>query len=374
MPFQNKVNLVQAPAVEGDFASSNPRAAVLAGPGGLVAGPLGVRVGRFAWVEADLKTTTNFGQGGIKPSGFVHRDNQALITQYLGEASLVIPVGFPVTLFDEGDFWAKVAGSTAAAPGSQAYANYTDGSVSFGSVPTGATATGAMGSTNTAAIGATFTATGTGDQLVVTAVTGKIYPGDFINGTGVPAGTTILSQASGTANGAGTYVTSGPTTATAATVTAWGSNLVVSATTGVVSIGDTVAGGSGFPVAATVLSQVSGTAGGAGTYLLSAPATQYVASATGVTTFGTTLVVSVVGSGTLAPGQAITGTGIPTGASIETQVSGTPGGAGTYTTNIPATAYAASTAITVVSGILTSFYAKNIAAVGELVKISTWGN
>ena len=49
--FQKQVNLTPAPAVAGDFASTNPRASVPAGPGGLVAGLTGVIVGQFAWVD-----------------------------------------------------------------------------------------------------------------------------------------------------------------------------------------------------------------------------------------------------------------------------------------------------------------------------------
>ena len=45
-------------------------------------------------------------------------------------------------------------------------------------------------------------ATGTGTSLVVTGVTGYISVGDTIAGTGVPSGTTIAAQVSGTTGGA----------------------------------------------------------------------------------------------------------------------------------------------------------------------------
>ncbi len=301
MPFQNRVNSVLPPAVEGDFASANPRAAVLAGPGALVAGPQGVIVGRFAWVSGDNATVTSYGEGSSLLPGFVHREQQALITVFLQEFSQLIQAGFPVTLHDAGDFWAKVNGQ-AAVPGSTVYARYSDGAVFIGAAPAGATATGSMG--------ATFTATAAGNQLTVTAVTGLISVGETISGTGVPAGTTILNQVSGTTGGAGVYTTSAVTTAAAATVTS----------------------------------------------------------------FGVTLNVTAVGSGTLAVGDAISGTGIPANATIASQVSGTAGGVGIYTLNVPASAYAASTALTVAGGQLTKFVCKSFAAVGELVKISTWGN
>lgn len=298
--FQRSVNLYNPLAVEGDFASVNPRAAVLTSAGGLVTGPLGVTVARFAWVAADGRTVTNFGEGAVAPTGYVRRDmGAALITQYLGEFGNLIPGGFPITLFDAGDFWIKVRGN-AAVYGSSVYAAYADGTPYVGAAPAGATATGS--------IGATFTATATGTSLAVTSVTGIISPGDTISGTGVPTGTTIVSGPS--AGGAGTYITSGATTAASATVTS----------------------------------------------------------------FGNVVNVTAVATGTLAPGQAVTGTGVPASATFASQLSGAVGGIGVYTLNIPASAYAASTALTVAGGIVTKFVVKTAGAVGDLVKISTWGN
>ena len=90
MPFQTSVRSGPAPGVEGDFASANPRSNFLAGPGGLVAGLAGLVIGRFAWVS-NLRVDANgapaiadnFGAGA--PNGFVHREQQALITGYLEE-------------------------------------------------------------------------------------------------------------------------------------------------------------------------------------------------------------------------------------------------------------------------------------------------
>ncbi len=59
---------------------------------------------------------------------------------------------------------------------------------------------------------------------------------------------------------------------------------------------------------------------------------------------GTTLNVTVVGSGTLFPGNTITGTGVAAGTVIINQISGTTGGVGTYTVNTSQTV--ASTTIT----------------------------
>jgi hypothetical protein len=67
---------------------------------------------------------------------------------------------------------------------------------------------------------ASFIATGSGTNLTVSAVSlGMITVGDTLVGPGIPTGTTIVSQTSGTTGGAGVYVTSAATTASAARVT-----------------------------------------------------------------------------------------------------------------------------------------------------------
>lgn len=380
--FQTRVNLTPAPAVEGDFASANPRATLLAGPGGLVAGPQGVLVGRFAWVDpVDYKTTSNQGTAPNAPDGFVHRDQQALLTVYLETASQLVPEGFPVTLHNEGDFWVTNAGPAALTKGATVYAGYADGKA-YSSAPSGASVTATLGSTNTAAIGSTSTGSavaGNAFQITLSSVTGKIYVGDTITAgdSSIPANTEVVAQISGTANGAGVYELSNECTSSAATIDTFGSVLVVSSTTGLISVGDQVSGGAGFPAAGTVITaQLSGTAGGAGSYQLSAPATAYVASASGVTTFGNVLNVTAVGSGTLAVGAPITGTNMPA-TSIAAQLSGTPGGVGTYSLFLAGTEYVASEAVTTAGGIASGWLAMPTSsgdgAVGSLVKITKWG-
>jgi hypothetical protein len=68
--------------------------------------------------------------------------------------------------------------------------------------------------------GATFTGNGSGTNLTASAVTGSIGIGNTITGTGVPGGTTIVSQTSGTPGGAGVYVTNNSTTSSGASLTA----------------------------------------------------------------------------------------------------------------------------------------------------------
>ena len=132
--FQSVINQYPAPGVEGSFASTNPHATYLAGEGALVAGEAGLTVGRFAWAVNGV--ASNAGTGS--PSGFVHRDGQASITTWLGEASMLIQPGRESTLMTAGDFWART--STAATRGQKVFASLTTGQVQTGAV--GATIAG----------------------------------------------------------------------------------------------------------------------------------------------------------------------------------------------------------------------------------------
>jgi hypothetical protein len=126
--MQQQVYIEPNPAVEGDFASDNPRATVLAGPGGLVSSSItGVIVGRFAWATPG-GLVTNAGTGA--PTGFVHREQQALITVFLEEASMAVPIGMAITLYNLGDFWAKTG--TVATIGQKVFASNMDGSIKTG--------------------------------------------------------------------------------------------------------------------------------------------------------------------------------------------------------------------------------------------------
>lgn len=145
--FQETVNLQQAAAVAGDFASANPRSSVVSHEGTLVAGATGVTVARFAWANGS-GVVSNAGSG--KPTGFVHRrQGAALITAYLAETSLLIPQGFEVTLMATGDYW--VAHITDPA---------TVGQKVFASLTTGEIRTAAAGATVTGFIETDFFVTG----------------------------------------------------------------------------------------------------------------------------------------------------------------------------------------------------------------------
>jgi hypothetical protein len=381
--FQTRVNLDNPYGVAGDFASANPRATALTPTGGaLIAGASGVAIGKFAWVASDGRTVNSYASGPVKPTGFVHRDQQGLLTQYLQAAGNLIPPGFPVTLMVEGDFFATDLGPSSMTAGSAIYAGYADGGI-YTAAPAGASFTAALGSTNTASLGATFTAAASSasNQLVVTAVTGLISIGDTVSGSGITNAPTIIAQVSGTTGGAGTYTLSNTETCTGGTVTCFGTVVDVTVVSNYISVGDTIAHAS-YPSGAKITGQTSGTTGGVGVYTISAPGTAYVASTAAVTTFGITVTVTAVGSGTLAVGDPVTDTttaaNVATGAVIASQVSGTPGSTGVYTLNLSSAGgggvYAAGDALTTTGGIQTSFYAKTACNVGELVQKSTWGN
>jgi hypothetical protein len=373
MPFQNRVNQYQAPAIEGDFASDNPRSVVLAGPGGLVAGPFGVVVGKFAWVDPDAKTCNNFAATQNTPDGFVHRDQQALIQNYLQEQSMMVPKGFGVTLHNTGDFWARNLGPAPLVKGAPVFAGYADGGI-YSAAPAGAAGFGSIGSAETAAFGSTSTGSavvGNPNQITLSALTGLVSIGDTIAGTGIPVNTAITSQISGTTGAAGVYQLSNQVTSAATTVTTFGKVVVLSGVTGLVSIGDTFASAvAGTPVGATIATQVSGTTGGAGVYTLSAPATQYVAAGAASNTYGSVLNVSAVTSGVIFEGAPINNT------FIASQISGATGGVGVYTLFNPATQYLANTAFTTAGGVQTVWVAAPTndgdGLVGNLVKITTY--
>lgn len=299
----NQINVQPAPAVAGDFASHNPRWSVDAGPGGLVAGIGGVTVGRFAWWD-NVNHTTVLNSGAGAPTGFVHREQQALITQYLGNASNIVPVGFPITLMSGGDFWVKNDGATEALVGQKAYASLTTGQVSFAA--SGAPTNAASVTASIAASTGSFTGSITDNVLTITAVaSGTAVVGGTLSGTGVVTGTMIVSQLSGTPGGIGTYA---------------------------VNIGE-----------------------------------QTVTSTTISETYGT-MTVTAVGSGTLVVGGVLSGSGVTAGTYITAFGTGS-GGNGTYIVSV--NTVVGSTTITQTVNVETKWYCMSQGLPGELVKITS---
>jgi len=280
MSFQKTVNAVPAPGIAGDFASTNPRKSALSGPGGFVAGVGGVACGYFGWLDlATYSVLNNFGAG--QPNGFVRNAHNALITNYLGEVSLVIPQGFPVgDLFDRGDFWIANNTGNAVTPGLKVYANNSTGAAqSFAATatpPTSGTSTASTIAASTASVTASIAipvagnTTGPGTvpaiMTVMAVVSGTLVPGGTLSGTGVATGTMIVAQLTGTTGGVGTYSVSIAQTVASTTV---------SETYGTLTVGGTVV--SGFAVGDTITGAAAGTyitapgtgTGGAGTYIVS---------------------------------------------------------------------------------------------------------
>lgn len=139
--FQGNVNYTWAKGFPGSIATANPRRSVPSPEAGFRVGPNGLTIAAFAWIDADGVTLSNTGAG--KPTGFVHRDQQGLTTQYLQSATMTIPAGFGVTLSSGGDYFA--ASSTDATVGQSVYASSADGSIqtgAAGSAPQGTVDTG----------------------------------------------------------------------------------------------------------------------------------------------------------------------------------------------------------------------------------------
>ena len=273
--FQTFTNPLQAPGVAGDFCSANPRAVALSSQqynvAGFQAGPNGLTIGLFAWLDQSTYSyASNYGAGA--PSGFVHRNQQALITTYLSAYGMTIPAGMMVgDLFVAGDFWTVNNGTALAVPGQKAYANNTNGTASFAA--SGAPSTSGTSTASTvAAETASVTASITNNIMDVTAVgSGLLVPGGVLSGTDVAPGTVIIAQIGGTPNGVGTYLVS-PREQTVTSTT-------ISETYGLLTVGGTVTGtfavGQSLVGATGTITGLGTGVGGAGTYYTQ---TQTVAS------------------------------------------------------------------------------------------------
>lgn len=295
--FQSFVNNELPIGVPGDSAGVNPRASVIAGAQGqYVAGLSGLTVGVFAWFDPVLGVANNYYKPGCV-LGFVHRENNGLITLFLGIAAMQVVPGNICTGETQGDFIGLfTAGAT---PGQKVYANAQNGALS--SAATGATIAGSYtASTVTASVLTTTDANLTGSAAAV---------GQVVTGGTLPPGTYIASAG---AVGGGLH--------------AW--NLANVDGVAIPNQGAFTSGNFGiqetkFTVSSKVL-PVATTDTGA-------------LAVTGILTIAGTI------TGTWEAGQFVAGAGIPVSANmiINFQISGTPGGAGTYQTSyIPPVAIA----------------------------------
>lgn len=285
--FQTFVNNQLPIGVPGDFASVNPHASVNGGQGQFVAAPGGVNVGLFAWFDPSTGLAHNY----YTPNsflGFVHRENNGLITQFLGIATQQVVPGNIVTGQEAGEFLGIfAAGATAK---QKVYTDPVTGALS--SAATGGSITG--GNTGASVSAADVMTTIDADATGTAAAVGMI-----VYGGGLPAGTYIASSAG---TGSGTHLwnllnvdgTPIPTIAGPVTVSLRGiietnylvmenvpanatSDTAALAVTGVLTIAGTITGvweagqfvsGAGIPGTANMVInyQIGGTTGGAGTY------------------------------------------------------------------------------------------------------------
>jgi hypothetical protein len=271
--FQTQVQDQPAFAVAGDFASNNPWFSFDAGPGGLVAGAAGVKIGLFAWVyppddpDGTGKIVANSGAGPV--AGFVHRAQQGLITTYLDFAGVTIKPGFQMGIMVGGDFWCVNTGTVEPVPGvSKAFANLADGTVQFaapGTVIGGASAT----ASSVAAETFSTTASINDDVLTVTAVgSGTVYPGSTIAAAGISAGVQIVKQLTGTPGGIGTYsLNVGDLSIASTTITGTYGLLTIGTATGVFAVGDILTG-SGVVAGTAITANVTGSGGTGGTMVV----------------------------------------------------------------------------------------------------------
>lgn len=272
--FQTQAYPQPVMAIEGDFATQNPYFSYKAGPGGLVSGgPNGVHTGYFAWTyppddpDGTPTIVQNFGAGPV--AGFVLRNNQGLITQYLAQAGSIIQPGFEMFLLTGGDFWVVNNGSTEAEIGQKAFANLATGKVQFaaaGTIVGGASATGS----SIAAGSSSVTGSISDDILTVTAVgSGTLYPGTTVTGTGIPSGVQIVSQLTGTTGGVGTYLLNvgGIAQTASETITGAYGILTIGTATGVFAIGDILTG-SGVVAGTAITANLTGSGGTGGTMVV----------------------------------------------------------------------------------------------------------
>jgi hypothetical protein len=324
MPFQKQVNTYQAPANLGAIASMNPLSTVAAGPGGLVAGAAGVLVGRFAWNTYPVAGGPGLAQNMCPisdteaprvPDGFICNQQQGLITLWLGSESLGVPHGVMVTEHDRGDFWAQSTMSEAII-GNKVFANLITGqalAAAAGSTPASYSGTPAVIKGTVASL--------TNFTMTITEVTsGVVAPGQLVVGENIPQGTYISSLGTSTGGTGTVFLTRNATKLfTAQDLT-------------------------------TSVPEAYGAFDGTASF------------ATDVMT------VTAVQSGAAVAGQLVTSANVAAGTYIVAQLTGTPGGAGTYQLSTePGTITAQDVKAT--SWIETDWYVKSAGNVMDLIKI-----
>ena len=261
MGFETVVNAQPAIAVEGDFASQNPRHNTLAAAGQLVAPAGGLRVGNFFFINPATGACSQSYGNGYTQISFLARNSQGLITRFLADSTQIVPEGFMVVGFDGGDFYARFDGGIIA--GGTVYADETTGAPQ---IQTTNSVTGSVGFAGTASFA-------TDVMTVVTQTAGSLIEvGDVVTSAGITGGTTVLAIQTGLPGAVGsTYQlsTSPGTVATQAATTASNVLNVTAVADGGLSVGDVISG-TNVTSGTTIAEILTGT-GGIGTYLLTIP-------------------------------------------------------------------------------------------------------
>lgn len=173
---------------------------------------------------------------------------------------------------------------------------------------------------------ASFTGGISGTTLTVSAVSsGYVFVGQHISGTGITSGTQVTALGTGT-GGTGTYTVSVSQSVSGGTT--------ITGVAGVLALTPPTADNSlNVATTAYVQSALSAaTVNTAINAQNIVGATQTAVFSAGITT--TNMTVASVTSGTIYIGQTISGTGVTSGTKIVSQTSGTTGGAGVYVVSI----------------------------------------
>jgi hypothetical protein len=274
--FQTLAYDQPAAGVAGLRASLNTNLfSLIAGPGGLVAGVGGVTIGAFCWttppVDPNESNQIAYSFGSGSPAGFVARELQGQNSTFLSYAGMTILQGYDVVAYNAGEFWVVNNGTTYCQPGQKAYANFANGLVSFAATGAPNTAASATGS-SIAASTSSVTGSIADDLMTVTAVgSGTLYPGTTLSGTGVSTGTVILSQVSGTTGGVGTYLVSiGGQSAASTTISGTYGTLTIGTltTTPTFAVGDILNATGSVVAGTTITANITGSGGTGGTMVV----------------------------------------------------------------------------------------------------------
>lgn len=271
--FQVQIFDQPAAFIAGNRVSQNPIFSYDAGPGGLVAGA-SLFVGRFAWVTPPLDANgtpsiaNSFGNG--PPNGFLMLNQQALNTTFLSFAGMQVQPGAQTALQIAGDYAVQNDGTTEAEYGQKCFAFVATGKATFAAA---GTVFGGASATTSSIAPATFSVTGSisGNVLTVTAVgSGNVVNGASISGTNIPTGPApqIVSQLTGTPLGIGTYLlNTGEITTVSETISGTYGILTIGTATGVFAIGDVLTG-TGVTAGTTITQNIAGAGGTGGTMVV----------------------------------------------------------------------------------------------------------